>query len=268
MIIDAHAHIGSFGNKEYTPEELVSSMKEAGIDYSLVIAQPFDSSGKNLGGMEYILKATQKYSQLKPIGFVDINRLDSAYIEELKNLLLERKIYGLKFYLGYMEFYPNDERLHSLYSFCEKKGFPVIFHTGVLAIGVRGFLKYSHPLGVDDVAVLFPGLKIVIAHFGNPWVMDAAAVTAKNKNVYVDLSGYFTEYASISKKEQQEFLQDLEHFHSFVGDFKKCLFGSDWWLYDQKEYLKSVESLPFTKDKEERDLVLWKNACEVFGLDV
>ncbi len=42
---------------------------------------------------------------------------------------------------------------------------------------------------VDDVAVDHPDVRFVLAHFGNPWLVDAAEVVYKNDNVWADLSG-------------------------------------------------------------------------------
>ena len=42
------------------------------------------------------------------------------------------------------------------------------------------------PLLVDDVAVDNPDVKFVMAHFGNPWLIDAAEVIYKNDNVWAD----------------------------------------------------------------------------------
>ena len=50
-------------------------------------------------------------------------------------------------------------------------------------------LKYSQSFNIDELAVDFPKVKFVIAHCGTPWVQDAVEVVAKNKNVYMDLSG-------------------------------------------------------------------------------
>ncbi len=44
---------------------------------------------------------------------------------------------------------------------------------------------------MDEVAVDFPGVRFVLAHFGNPWLIDAAEVLFKNANVWADLSGLF-----------------------------------------------------------------------------
>lgn len=50
-------------------------------------------------------------------------------------------------------------------------------------------VKYAHPLLVDEVAVEHRDVIFVMAHFGNPWITDAAEVLCKNENVWADLSG-------------------------------------------------------------------------------
>ena len=52
-------------------------------------------------------------------------------------------------------------------------------------------LKYAHPLNVDEVAVDNPGVKIIICHLGNPWILDCQEILYKTKNVYADISGLF-----------------------------------------------------------------------------
>ena len=44
---------------------------------------------------------------------------------------------------------------------------------------------------MDEVAVDNPDVRFVMAHFGNPWLIDAAEVVFKNPNVWADLSGLF-----------------------------------------------------------------------------
>jgi predicted TIM-barrel fold metal-dependent hydrolase len=261
MIIDCHTHIGQDHGKYWTPSELIHSMDEAGIDISLILSNFHGGEGTPI---EKVLEACDEFPRLKAIGNVDYSTLDAEQIEKLKDLLLQKRIFGVKCYLGYEHFYPNDKKLYPLYEFCSQKSFPVIFHTGILEVGYKGLLKYSHPLGVDELATEFPNLKIVIAHLGNPWIADCAAVVVKNKNVYADFSGYFAEYQSISKEEKEEFVQRLIQFKLFVGDFKKCLFGTDWPLYSQKEYLDAVKSLPMSK--EEKHLVFSENAQTLFRI--
>lgn len=263
MIIDCHTHLGPHNNKNFDVSDLLDSMKRAGIDYSLVIANR--TSGDGLSTDE-VIKITERTPQLKAIGNVEFDSMDVDQIDRLKKYLKDNKIFGVKFYLGYEGFYANDKKLSPLYRFCEKEGYPVVYHTGVLEVGYKGLLKYSHPLTIDSVAADFPNLKIVIAHMGNPWILDCGAVILKNENVYMDLSGFFDEYKSIQEEQIDFFVKRLWEFRQFVGGFKKCLFGTDWPLYDQKEYLDAVLKLPL--NKRETDSVFWKNVQEVFNLDL
>ncbi len=263
MIIDAHTHAGEFHKKQFPAETLIASMDEAGIDYSMVISLDRAEEGSSI---DEIINFCDKYPRLKPIGNFDLDDFGTEQIDKVKKYLKDGKIHAIKFYPGYQNYYPVDERILSLYEFCQSIGKPIIFHTGVLASGSKGILKQIHPLNIDEVANKFSDLKIVMAHFGNPWVMDAAAVVSKNPNVYVDFSGYFGEWVSISDEDLEMFLRVLKDFKIFTGGFKKCLFGTDWPLYNQKEYLEAVQKLPMTE--EEKELVFWKNANEIYQLKI
>ncbi|MBI1984617.1 MAG: amidohydrolase [Candidatus Wildermuthbacteria bacterium] len=264
MIIDVHTHIGKFGAEtSRTPEDLLKSMDNAGIETSLVIASSVSDEVQGLSTKQAV-EVGEQYPRLKIIGNVEYPRISIEHIQELIELLKTKKIVGVKMYTGYEHFYPNDSKLYELYRFCSDNGFPVIFHTGFLLAGSKGLLKYSHPLHIDELAQEFPDLKILIAHFGYPWIEDCGAVVAGNKNVYADLSAYFTEFNPISKKEQKEFTEDIGRLVSITGGFEKFLFGTDWPIYSQKEYVEAVKSLPMSK--EERELVFWKNAKSLFGV--
>lgn len=263
MIIDSHTHNYTEDDKVFTPKKLLTSMDEAGIDYSMLIADGTVEGGTTT---EKAIEICKENPRLKAIGCVDYKRLDSKQIDKLIGYLKNGKIHGIKLYPGYEDFYPFDKKLFPLYQKCQELGKPVVFHTGILMLGQAGLLKQVHPLNIDEVANKFPDLTIVMAHFGNPWIVDAAAVVLRNKNVYVDLSGYFAEYSHLLQKDIDSFIADLTYFKNFVGDFKKCLFGTDWPLYSQKEYLDAVRQLPLTD--EEKDLVFWKNAKEIYGLNL
>ena len=262
MIIDCHTHVGKFGGKVRTPEELIASMDEAGIDISFLFANFHSGEGILT---EKAVEISKQYPRLKTVGNVTYATLGNDQIEMLVQYVKNKEIVGVKFYLGYEAFYPIDEKLFPIYELCMANDMPVIFHTGILESSFSGLLRYSHPLNIDEVAVRFPDLKIMIAHMGNPWLVDSAAVVAKNKNVYVDCSGYFKEYSPIDPTEEDLFRKQLEQFRVFVGDFKKMLFGTDWPIYSQKEYLKAVQSLSMTD--EERELVFYKNAQNLFHIN-
>lgn len=265
MIIDAHTHLGALGKNRarVTARELLASMDQAGIDHSLVIAlEYYDTSTTTTS----LLNACAHSDRLHVIGGVQVSGDVTGQVSKLLALYAARRIVGVKLMPGYENFYPSDQRLSPLYEQCEQREIPIIFHTGVLAAGSPGLLKQIHPLEADEVANRFPKLRIIMAHFGNPWVTDAAAVVAKNANVYVDLSGYFAEYRPIVEDDAVIFSRAVEQFTNFAGDLRKCLFGTDYPLYNQQEYLRSVQRLKLASD--EADLLYWQNAAQVFKLDV
>lgn len=263
MIIDAHTHFGETAGKILAAEDLLSGMDEAGINYSMVIA---DSTSPKTSSIEKIVEAARKNPRLKPVGDVDFADFSYKQIQKLFSYLDRGDLYGIKFYLGYEEYYANSRLLYPLYEYLQDHNKPAIFHTGALETEALGLLKYSHPLTIDEVANQFPKLKIVMAHMGNPWLIDCAAVLAKNKNVYADMSGFFAENYPIETEDIKVFVAQLSQMNTFLGSFDKFLFGTDWPLYSQKEYLDAVLSLPMSA--REKELVLWKNANKLFNLKV
>jgi uncharacterized protein len=94
---------------------------------------------------------------------------------EARRLVRDFGVRGFKFHPSLQAFFPNDQSAYPLYAVIEELGLPVIFHTGQTGIGARlrgggGIrLKYSDPMCIDDVAVDFPDLRIVMAHPSFPW---------------------------------------------------------------------------------------------------
>jgi predicted TIM-barrel fold metal-dependent hydrolase len=157
------------------------------------------------------------------------------------------------------------------YKLAEKYDLPVIVHTGD-NWSTTAKVKYAHPLRMDEVAVDFPQVRFILAHFGNPWLVDAAEVLFKNdKNVWADLSGL----AVGSEKEIQALLgeagipdsatglmfSDLKKAMAYVGDYKKFLYGSDWPLAPMASYRRLIESLI---PKQHHQDVFRENAKRVF----
>jgi uncharacterized protein len=258
MVIDCHTHLDEDGGAN----KLLQSMDEAEIDGSIIIAETLPGDFSNA---DQVLEAVTRSDRLWAIvNCVFSKTVELAYVEELTRLVRQDKVVGLKFYLGYEEYSANDERLHQLYEYCEKHDVPIMFHTGVLESGSSGLLEYSHPLQVDRVATRFPDLTIVMAHMGNPWLIDCAAVLAKNQNVYADMSAFFAENKSITDHDVEVFKQRMEQVRVFLYSYEKFLFGTDYPLYSQKEYLGAVRALEMGPDEYEK--VMHLNATRVFGL--
>ena len=169
---------------------------------------------------------------------------------------------GIKIYTGYQPFYATDDIYKPFYKLAQKYDVPVVFHMGDTANSM-GRLKYSHPLVVDDVAVDFPNVRFVIAHCGTPWVADAVEVAAKNKNVYIDLSGLM-EGKFEAKTQIEQFKPYLDVFRTwfnYLGNYKKLMYGSDWPLVDFASYIEVIKSIVPEFAYED---VFYNNAIRVF----
>ena len=178
---------------------------------------------------------------------------------EARRLAQEFGVRGFKFHPSLQGFFPNDPVAFPLYEVIQELGLPAIFHTGQTGIGarVRGGggirLKYSNPMCIDDVAVDFPDLRIVMAHPSFPWQDEALAVATHKPNVYIDLSGWSPKYFPP---------QLIRYANTLLKD--KVLFGSDYPLITPDRWLADFESLDIKP--EVRPRILKQNAVALLGL--
>ena len=106
---------------------------------------------------------------LIPFGSIDPAKGKTG-AREARRLVEHFGIRGFKFHPTMQGFYPNDRAAYVLYEAIAEAGVPALFHTGQTGVGsgMRGGngmrLKYSNPLYLDDVAVDFPDMPIVLAH--------------------------------------------------------------------------------------------------------
>jgi hypothetical protein len=137
---------------------------------------------------------------------------------------------------------------------------PALFHSGQTGIGagVPGGggirLKYSNPMAIDDVAVDFPHLSIVLAHPSFPWQEEALAVATHKPTVHIDLSGWSPKYFPPLLVQYANSL--LKH---------KVLFGSDYPAITPDRWLDDFAKLDIRP--EVRPLILKDNAARLLGLD-
>ena len=194
---------------------------------------------------------------LIPFASVDPHRVDA--VERARRLIRDHGVRGFKFHPNLQAFHPNDRAIYPLYEAIAEAGLPVLFHTGHSGIGsglpggggIR--LKYSNPMDVDDVAVDFPELTIVLAHPSFPWQDEAISVALHKLQVYIDLSGWSPRY----------FPEQLVRYaNTLLRD--RVLFGSDYPLITPDRWLADFAEADF-KD-EVRPLILKRNAARLLGL--
>jgi uncharacterized protein len=168
---------------------------------------------------------------------------------------------GFKFHPSVQEFYPNDPVAFPIYEVLAEHGLPALFHTGQNGVGsgtkggggVR--LKYSNPIYLDDVAVDFPDMPIIMAHPSFPWQDEALAIAVHKAQVYIDLSGWSPKY----------FPPQLVQYANTLLK-KKVLFGTDFPLFTPERWIADLEKTE-VRDGVKPDLML-HNAARLFGLEV
>jgi predicted TIM-barrel fold metal-dependent hydrolase len=196
---------------------------------------------------------------LIPFASVDPHR-GATGLAAARRLISEHGVQGFKFHPSTQGFYPNDRLAYPLYELISEAGLPALFHTGHTGIGagVRGGggvrLKYSNPMYVDDVAVDFPELKIVLAHPSFPWQDEALSVALHKPLVYIDLSGWSPKYFPP---------QLIQYANTLLKE--KILFGTDYPLITPDRWIADFAKLPIRD--EVRPLIMKENARRLLGLD-
>jgi len=183
-------------------------------------------------------------------------------LDSIESELSRHDTVGIKLYAGYYPYYVYDKIYEPVYHLAAKYNLTIVIHSGA-TYSDRALLKYSHPLTVDELAVKYRNINFVIAHLGDPWVMDTAAVVAKNPNVYADLSGLLVanESTIVSYRKNRLFMDHIMRSLVYAENYKKFLFGSDWPLAPVKPYIEFVKDLVPEDFHED---VFWKNAVNVF----
>lgn len=164
------------------------------------------------------------------------------------------ELVALKLYPGYRRFYPHDTRLAPLYEFAARRKLVVLIHQGD-TLDPNGFIKFTRPVEVDEVAVRYREVRFVLCHLGNPWVEECAELVYKNENVYADTSGLLPpqrvpQYARTFARAQEL----LGHAVAAAGSAERFLYGSDWPLESIAEAVRLVEGLALPADDIERIL--------------
>jgi uncharacterized protein len=188
--------------------------------------------------------------RLLPVGSVHPRHARDVRAETAR--VLDLGIRMIKIHPPHQEIAANAAELADVYRQCEARGVPVMFHTGT-SVFPRARNVFADPMPVDDVAVDFPRLKIVLAHAGRPLYGQTAFFLARrHPNVHLDISG-------IPPKSLPHYLPRL----SEIAD--KVLWGTDWPAPGVTSLRKNIDdfrALGYGEAIEKK--VLWDNASRLF----
>ena len=177
-----------------------------------------------------------------------------------KRLIKEEGIKGFKFHPTVQGFLPYDRMAWPIYEVINHYKLPAIFHTGHSGIG-SGMrcggglrLQNSNPMLLEDVAIDWPDIQIVMAHPSFPWQDEALSLATHKPNVWLDLSGWSPKYFP---------KQLVQYANTLLKD--RVLFGSDYPLITPERWMKDFEVAGFKP--EVMPGILKGNAVRLLGLD-
>jgi predicted TIM-barrel fold metal-dependent hydrolase len=257
-MIDSHLHVvppelpgaASLGSVLERPpaevaEALLLQMRAAGMEAVVAMGCVPPSPDDPLG-VAGTLAVGAGVPGLHAVGVADPRQTDADHLKRAAAVLETGRVCALKVYLGYLHYPPDCPGYRPYYELAERFRLPVIFHTGdTYSHSAR--LRFAQPLPIDDVAVDHRKVNFVLAHCGNPWLTDAAAVVYKNCNVWADLSGLVVGDESVfDAPERQDTLADtraaLARAFRYAERPNRFLYGSDWPLAPMAAYRKFVAS--------------------------
>jgi hypothetical protein len=203
-----------------SPERLLRRLDQDGIARAVLVNYPSpDLMGFTARVNEYVAE----YCKAAPDRLVPMGGVHPRFAEDAAGEVrraAELGVRALKIHPPHMAVEPNAylhglDALRAIYEEAQRLRLPVMIHTGTSVFpGARS--RTGEPIAVDDVAVDFPDLKIVLAHGGRPlWMDQAFFLVRRFPNVHMDVS-------SIPPR------AILRYFPRLAEVADKVLYGSDW----------------------------------------
>jgi predicted TIM-barrel fold metal-dependent hydrolase len=223
-----------------TIQESIDYYRERKIGLVMFMVDAESNMGRRRIPNEEIAEAAQKNSDIM-IAFASIDpHKGKMGAREARRLIEEHGVKGFKFHPTVQGFHPYDKMAWPIYEVINEYALPAVFHTGHSGIG-SGMrcggglrLEYSNPMHLDDVAIDFPDMQIVMAHPSFPWQDEALSVATHKPNVWIDLSGWSPKYFP---------KQLVQYANTLLKD--RVLFASDYPLITPDRWLKDFEDAGF-----------------------
>jgi len=225
------------------PQALLEVMDASGVWRVALINYP---SPDLMGFDDSTNEFSARYAEASPERILPYGGVHARFTKDPEgdvDRLVEMGIRCLKIHPPH-QMYPANayteglEALGRIYRRCEERGLPVLIHTGTSIFpGARS--KWGNPMEIDDVAIDYPKLTIVMAHGGRPlWMEEAFFILRRHPNVFLELSGIPP-------------ARLLEYFPRLTDISHKTIWGTDWpspGVHDLRKNLDAFRALPLSPD--------------------
>jgi uncharacterized protein len=200
--------------KTVSPAETVELMDQAGIESVMLSA--WHRPGQWVISNDRVAEFVRQYpGRFHGVAAVNLEKPLEA-LKELDRAVSELGFKALRVLPWLWNRPPNDKFYFPLYVKCIELDIPFCTqagHAGPLTPSDPG-----RPIPyLDEVALIFPELKIVAGHIGYPWTDEMISLAWKYENVFIDTSAHLPRY----------YPPQLLHFMKTTGK-DKVLFGTNF----------------------------------------
>ncbi len=243
-----------------TMDETIAYYRERRIGFVNFTVDAESQTGRRRISNEEIAEAALANSDVMiAFGSIDPHK-GRMGAREARRLIEEFGVKGFKFHPTVQGFEPQDRMAWPLYEVINEFKLPAVFHSGHSGIG-SGMrcggglrLRNSNPMLLEDVAIAFPDIQIVLAHPSWPWQDEALSLAMHKPNVWIDLSGWSPKYFPP---------QLVQYANTLLKD--RILFGSDFPLITPDRWLKEFADAGFKPEVQPG--ILKGNAMRLLNLE-
>ncbi len=258
---DTHAHIypgkiaekatASVGNFYHIdmlnvglPHVLVQQGSKAGIDRFLVCSVATKvAQVRSIN--EFIQRKCTEYPQF--VGLAAWHQ-DVEDIEVELDDIQSRGLKGIKLHPDFQEFFIDDEKMLPFYREANRRGLPVLFHTG------DSRTDFSSPRRLMNVLEKIPDFTCIAAHLGGYTEWEDARKELRGTNVYVDTS------SSLFALSNEQACRSIEHF-----GVERTMFGTDFPMWDPSTEIERFFALELSEEDNRK--ILYENFARLFHVE-
>ena len=248
MIVDVHTHVGEYPlhiSEKFAAEAraawpevtLGGSLDDhytdalADVDRAVVLAFNAPAAGFVVPN-DYVAAYVAR-DPARLIGFGAVDPSAPSAIDELERMQSDLGLVGCKLGPIYQNVDPLGPDFLRVCEALERLELPMLIHQGT-TFARAGSLLLARPILLDEIALRYPKLKIVIAHIGHPWFDEAIAVVRRHPHVYADISGLVTRRWLLYQALVSAIEYRVEH---------KLLFGTDYPFFSARQTIDGLRSV-------------------------
>ncbi|MEV0964681.1 MULTISPECIES: amidohydrolase family protein [unclassified Streptomyces] len=242
-IIDVHAHVGrwQFHLTCGDADDNLRLMDRYGIDLQLVSASEAVVHDA-VAGNAALTKELASRPRLYGYAVVNPNRIEES-AADLRRCLDSGRFVGAKIHTHYPGRLPGSREMAEAFDVVAEAGVPLLLHTWGREV-----------LQLPDMVASRPGLRVIMGHAGGDAWREAAHAAASCEGLYLEHCRTAADAGRVA------------YAREAGVPVERLLFGTDATLIDPCWSLGVLRDAGFTPA--ELDRVLWRNAAELFGLEV